>query len=254
MTPSRNLSRMLPLALFAALASTALTAFPCAAGISNPFKSKQAKKSNPPEPSPLDRYIAEALRSSPASAAPVSSPGSIWTPASRLTDLSSDVRAAQVNDLVTVLVAEHASAVASGVTKTQRQSTTANSIARLAGVTRTTGPWANLANVSGNTQLNGQGQTTRQTDLTTTLSARVTHVLPNGYLVVEGAKDIQVNSERQTVSVRGVVRPADLTPGNVVPSTSLADLEVHINGKGVVNDAVRRPFFLYRLLLGLMPF
>jgi hypothetical protein len=29
---------------------------------------------------------------------------------------------------------------------------------------------------------------------------------------------------------------------------------VHINGKGVVNDAVRRPFFLYRLLLGLMPF
>jgi flagellar basal body L-ring protein FlgH len=46
----------------------------------------------------------------------------------------------------------------------------------------------------------------------------------------------------------------DLSPGNVVPSTSLADLEVHINGKGVVNDAVRRPFFLYRLLLGLMPF
>jgi flagellar L-ring protein precursor FlgH len=111
-----------------------------------------------------------------------------------------------------------------------------------------------LANVSGNTTLNGQGQTTRQTDLTTTLSARVTHVLPNGYLVVEGSKDIQVNSERQTVSVRGVVRPVDLSPGNLVPSTSLADLEVHINGKGVVNDAVRRPFFLYRLLLGLMPF
>ncbi|HXA04992.1 MAG TPA: flagellar basal body L-ring protein FlgH [Bryobacteraceae bacterium] len=237
-----------------ALAALVLSVFPCAAGISNPFKPKQAKKDKPPEKSPLDRYIEEALRNSPNSSAPVGSPGSVWTTGARLTDLGSDVRAARVDDLVTVLVAEHASAVASGITKTQRQSATANTITQLAGVTRATGPWANLANVSGNTTLNGQGQTTRQTDLTTTLSARVTHVLPNGYLVVEGSKDIQVNSERQTVSVRGVVRPVDLSPGNVVPSTSLADLEVHINGKGVVNDAVRRPFFLYRLLLGLMPF
>jgi flagellar L-ring protein precursor FlgH len=56
------------------------------------------------------------------------------------------------------------------------------------------------------------------------------------------------------VIVRGVVRPADLSPNNVVPSTSLAQLEVRINGKGVVNDAVRRPNILYRILLGLLPF
>jgi flagellar L-ring protein FlgH len=156
--------------------------------------------------------------------------------------------------MVTVLVVEHASAASKGTTKTQRQSSTNNSISGLAGITRKTGPWANLAKLSGNTQLDGQGQTTRQTDLTTTLAARVTHVLPNGYLVVEGAKDIQVNSEHQSVTVRGMVRPADLSPGNVVRSDRLAQLEVRINGKGVVNDAVRRPFFLYRLLLGLLPF
>ena len=34
----------------------------------------------------------------------------------------------------------------------------------------------------------------------------------------------------------------------------LADLEVRINGKGVVNDSVKRPFILYRILLGLLPF
>jgi flagellar L-ring protein precursor FlgH len=90
--------------------------------------------------------------------------------------------------------------------------------------------------------------------VSTTLAARVTHVLPNGLLVVEGAKEIQVNSERQLITVRGVVRPADLSPGNVVRSDRLAQLEVHINGKGVVGDAIRRPFFLYRLLLGLLPF
>jgi len=251
MRSSRNLSCIMYLVSLLAIAWTVV---PCDAGIPNPFKSKAAKKDKPPELSPLDRYIQEALRNSPGSAAPVGSPGSLWTTTARLTDLSSDVRAARIDDLVTVLVAEHASAVASGITKTQRQASTQNSIAALAGLTRKTGPWTNLANVSGNTSLNGQGQTTRQTDLTTTLSARVTHVLPNGYLVVEGAKDIQVNSERQTVTVRGVVRPVDLSPGNVVSSSSLANLEVHINGKGVVNDAVRRPFFLYRLLLGLMPF
>jgi len=90
--------------------------------------------------------------------------------------------------------------------------------------------------------------------LSTTLSARVTHVLPNGNLVIEAAKDIQVNSERQLVTLRGIVRPADLSPGNVIRSDRIAYLEVRINGKGVVGDAVRRPFFLYRLLMGLLPF
>jgi flagellar L-ring protein precursor FlgH len=40
----------------------------------------------------------------------------------------------------------------------------------------------------------------------------------------------------------------------VVRSDRISNLEVRINGKGVVGDAVRRPFFLYRLILGLLPF
>ena len=82
------------------------------------------------------------------------------------------------------------------------------------------------------------------------LTARVTHVLPNGGLVVEASKDIQVNSEHQTITVRGVVRPADIDTTNSVQSDRLAQLEVHVNGKGVVGDAIKRPFILYRLLLG----
>jgi hypothetical protein len=31
-------------------------------------------------------------------------------------------------------------------------------------------------------------------------------------------------------------------------------MEILVNGKGVVDDAVKRPFFLYRILLGLLPF
>ena len=212
------------------------------------------KKNKAPEPSPLDRYIEESLHRSGNGSGAAPTSGSIWTPASRLTDLASDNRARLVDDMVTVLVLERASASTKGATKTSRQSQAKSSIGAAGGVTRATGPWTNLARASTDTQLNGEGTTSRETALTTTLAARVTHVLPNGYLVVEGNKEVVVNSERQLVSVRGVVRPTDLTFDNVVRSDRLAQLEVRINGKGVVGDAIRRPFFLYRLLLGILPF
>jgi flagellar L-ring protein precursor FlgH len=41
---------------------------------------------------------------------------------------------------------------------------------------------------------------------------------------------------------------------NSVPSNRVARIQVLVNGKGVVNDAVKRPFILYRLLMGLIPF
>jgi flagellar L-ring protein precursor FlgH len=210
------------------------------------------KKPEPAAQTPLDRYIAESeARSAEAAAA---APGSIWQAGSRLADAARDLRASQLDDVLTIVVAEQASAVASGTTKTSRASSAKNSVTALAGVTKATGPLANLTNMSGSTTLDGQGTTSRVTTLTTTLTARVTHVLPNGSLVVEATKDIQINSERQTIAVRGVVRPADIDPTNSVQSNRLAQLEVHVNGKGVVGDAIRRPFILYRLLLGLLPF
>ena len=63
-----------------------------------------------------------------------------------------------------------------------------------------------------------------------------------------------MNSEHQLVTVRGVIRPADLTTGNIISSNQIAQMEIKIDGKGVVNDAIRRPNILYRLLLGLLPF
>jgi flagellar L-ring protein precursor FlgH len=211
-----------------------------------------ARKPAPPPASALDRYVHDAdARAAELSA---SSPGAIWAPSSRLADAARDLRASQLDDLLTIIVAEQASAVTSGTTKTARSSSTKNSVAALAGVTKAAGPLANLANMSGDTQLSGQGTTSRSTTLSTTLTARVVHVLPNGALVIEATKDIQINSERQTITVRGVVRPTDIDATNSVRSNRLGQLEVRVNGKGVVGDAVRRPFFLYRLLLGLLPF
>lgn len=214
---------------------------------------KKKKDPKPPEPSPLDRYIADAYRDgqSPEAAHP---PGSTWSQNALLSNLGLDLRASRVNDLVTIVVNETFSAVASGDVKTQRQSTAASSIKALGGLTKAKGPWTNLANTSTQTQLQGTGETSRGATLTANLSARVTNVLPNGYLVIEGTKRVQVSSENQVVTVRGVIRPVDLIPPNTIPSNLIAQMEVQVNGKGVINDSIHRPNFLYRILLGILPF
>jgi flagellar L-ring protein precursor FlgH len=202
------------------------------------------------KPSDLDQYIQEATRRAEETQG---SPGSLFSASARLADLARDLRSAQVDDLVTVLVSDHASALAKGTTSSSRTSSASAGITAALGPLRASGPLTDLAGFDSQQQLDGQGQTSRETVLTTTLSARVTHVLPNGYLVIEGAKDVIVNHERQQVSVRGIARWNDVGPGNTVRSDRLANLEIKVQGKGVVGDAIRRPNFLYRLLLGILP-
>jgi flagellar L-ring protein precursor FlgH len=180
--------------------------------------------------------------------------GSLWSPAARYADLAADLRGRRVGDIITIRVEESASAVSSGTMKTARNSSVNSSITAAAGLTRAAGPLANLAKLGTQTALDGQGTTTRGTTLTDTVSALVTQVLPNGNLVVEGVKHIGVNAESQTVSVRGMIRPIDLDTTNSVSSTRISMMELRVNGKGIIADSVKRPFILYRLLLGILPF
>jgi flagellar L-ring protein precursor FlgH len=214
-------------------------------------QTKSRKNQPAKEQSPIDQLLAATL--APA-ANGVSSPGSTYSATSPLLDLASDVHARNAGDLVTIVVLDQASATSQGVTTQQRTSSANSSISALFGLKSAHNALNNLANINSQQQLNGQGTTSRQTTVSTTVSARVIRVLPNGDLIVEGAKLISVNSEFQTVSLRGIVRTVDLGPSNSVGSNQVEDLEVRINGRGVVNDAIRRPNFLYRLFLGILPF
>jgi len=202
------------------------------------------------KPSALDQYVEEATRRGAESLA---SPGSLYSPNARLGDLSRDLRSAQVDDLVTILVSDRASALAKGTSNSNRKSSLKSGVSAVLGPIGAGTPLANLGGFDSNQQLQGAGETSRETVLTTTLSARVTHVLPNGYLVLEGVKDVIVNSERQQVVVRGVARWNDVGAGNMLRSDRLANLEVRIQGKGLVGDAIRRPNILFRLLTGILP-
>jgi flagellar L-ring protein precursor FlgH len=214
---------------------------------------KKKKTQTPPEPSPLDKYISDAYRDNklPEAAHP---PGSTWSQNALYSNLGLDLKASRVDDLVTIVVNETFSAVANGDVKTQRQSTAKSNISQLVGVTKATGPLANVLGTNTQTQLQGTGETSRGAVLTANLSARVTHVLPNGYLVIEGTKRVQVSSENQVVTVRGVIRPVDLDPTNSIASNRIAQMEIQVNGKGVIGDSIHRPNILYRILLGILPF
>jgi len=211
----------------------------------------QKPKKDPPD-SALDQTLRQ-IAAAQGTERQALQPGSLWTPTSLFSDLTSDLRARRVGDIVTILVQEKASAVSSGTVKTQRNSSLQSTISAAGGITRATGPWANLAKASTANSLDGQGATTRDTTLTATISAVVTQVLPNGSLVIQGTKNVKINNENQILGLRGLVRPVDLDTTNTVSSDRVAQMDLQVNGKGVVADQIKRPFILYRLLMDILP-
>src|SRR5258706_584122 len=97
-----------------------------AAGLKPP-----GKKGKEAEPSLLEQYIKSASEHQESEGE--ASPGALWSPSARLTDLGRDLRASQVNDVVTVVVSEVVNAVASGASSSARTSSAKASITSLAG-------------------------------------------------------------------------------------------------------------------------
>lgn len=167
-----------------------------------------------------------------------------------MTDLGLDPRARRVNDLVTVRVIE--SIVAQGTADSQlsKNSKGTASVTRLFGLEDKFPDWldpTNLANTTSDTQFKGGGTTTRSGELSATITARVVEVLPNGDFVLEGAREIDINGDRQIVVLTGVVRPQDIDRANRVLSTSIGQLRIQYYGRGLIKDNLR-PGWLIRLL------
>lgn len=200
----------------------------------------------------IDAYVAEVTGRAWAHEV-TSNAGSTYSDRGPLAYVARDLRAYQVDDLVTVLVSDRASALSKGSTTSNRASSASYGIDAAYGPIKP-GKLTSLAGVRGGYDLKGEGITSRENALTTSLTARITHVLPNGNLVVQGYKEVKTNSERQIVEVRGVIRPFDIATGNAVASERLANMQILVNGRGVVGDAIRRPNILYRILFGLLPF
>jgi flagellar L-ring protein precursor FlgH len=199
------------------------------------------------KPAPADsydelfaRYLESARGEGPSAAS-----RSLW-----LTGLATDLRARSVNDIVTIRVVESITGTGtadSSLSKASKASIGVPSLFGLEGKLPGFIDPTNLARLSGDNKFDGAGTTSRAGALTATQTARVAEVLPNGDLVIEGVREIEINGDRQIVVLTGVARVVDIGPENVISSASIAQLRIRYFGRGLMKDSLS-PGWLLRML------
>ena len=148
--------------------------------------------------------------------------------------LTGDNKAFRVGDMLTVQVFENSSATSSADTGTRRKNGIATELSHRSGTVAQMG-----LSVGGD--FDGGGRTQRTNRVLATLTVSVKEVLPNGELRVAGEQLLTVNQEPQKVTLEGRVRPIDISDGNIVLSTRLADAKISYVGDGDIAERKRRP-------------
>jgi len=198
----------------------------------------------------LAKYLARVQMGQPAT--PTLTLGSIWVDAGRMASLSADYKAMTTGDLITIVVVQGVTSSNAGAVSTARTLTTSGGVDSVPVLG--TGGAQTLLGLHSSEALSGKGQASSATSVTTNLSGRVVAVLPSGNLVIEAERIIDMNHEKQTIVLRGVVRRGDIGPNNTVASDAVGDLELEIKGKGVISDGVRPPHRVLRAILRILDF
>jgi flagellar L-ring protein precursor FlgH len=199
----------------------------------------------------LAKYLARIQEAQPS--APALSLGSIWVDAGRMASLSADYKAMAVGDLIEIVVVQGVTATNANTVATARTLNTSSGISSLPGKINVGGV-SSLLGLNSSETLSGKGAASTATNVTTNLSGRVVAVLPSGAMVVEAERIINMNNEKQTIILRGIVRRGDIGPNNTVASDAVGDLELEIKGKGVISDGTRQPRRWLRTILHLLDF
>lgn len=87
------------------------------------------------------------------------------------------------------------------------------------------------------------GKTRRNSTLITSVSCLVKEVHTNGNLLIEGEKQVTVNREDSTLHISGIIRSQDVSPGNTIPSSQMANAQVKLKGRGPLWNNQRRGLF-----------
>ena len=174
---------------------------------------------------------------------------SLWTDQAK--SLYTDVRARQVNDILTILIEEDTKSDRTAHTDTNKTSNVAATVSRAPtymglGLERALKKLFKL-DFTAESDFKGEGKINRTDKVNATIPARVVKVLDNGVLLIEGRRAVAVNDEVQFLVISGMVRSEDVTPDNNVSSNKIADAEIRMEGSGVLAEK-QRPGILQRLL------
>lgn len=190
---------------------------------------------SPPPPVDLLPTAPPLLAAAPRDIGPAT--GSLFRTASYRPTFE-DRRARMVGDSVTILITERVTASQTSSSKLDRASGMSAGVSALPFLSGNAA--ANLARVKigGTTDSNfeGGGKTTNENIFTSSITATVIEVLPNGHLVVTGEKQIGVNDNVDVLRFSGTVDPRALQPGSTVSSTQVANVRVQSRGRGAQSE------------------
>lgn len=157
---------------------------------------------------------------------------SLWGDGAR--NMFTDRKASQVGDLLTILISENAT--------TSTTKSTSNSKSGSQNINAGTGVFRFLmaAGASGSDNFKANGNATDTNTATGTVTVTVTEVMENGNFVVEGTQSIWNNKNEHKITLRGIVRPEDITFKNTIPSSKVADATLKFDGKGPLNAKQRQ--------------
>jgi flagellar L-ring protein precursor FlgH len=165
--------------------------------------------------------------------------GSLWT--NSRASLFEDSTANYVGDTVIIDIVENSSSKMGVNTEGSRRSGMDIGVPTI----NAFGIESNLGAAAGATSLfktdfassfSGEGESDRSGQVTASIAARVTEVLPNGNLSLFGRRAMKVDNEVQYIVVTGIIRPKDISATNRVQSTYLADSRIEYYGKGNLAD------------------
>lgn len=189
---------------------------------------------------------------------PMALADSIWERRDpRAAYLFHDNRARNVGDLLTITISENTSAN-ERETRALDKGTNNEASVNYQGQYQFSPSPGNTGNLSatGSTsnrrRFNGSAQLSTTRTFVDRMAVTVIDVLPNGNLVFEGTKMRVLAGEERMLRVTGVVRPADIGSGNIVPSGTIANMKISYIGRGQESEFVNQSW-LGRTLNYLFP-
>ncbi len=166
-------------------------------------------------------------------------------------DLYGNGRAAQIGDIISIILEESTSASKKAKSTADKSSSTVLKAPTVFGNTLN----RFNSNITGpTTAFEGEGKSDISNSLNGSISVTVHDVLPNGILVVRGEKWLNLNQGDEYIQVSGLVRPQDITADNTVPSAKLADARISYSGTGQVNDTNVMGWLSKFFISALLPF
>ena len=146
---------------------------------------------------------------------------------------STDKRAHQVGDILTVQLNETFSSTKSVTSQSAKE----DSIGAEAAPTGILRNFAGLGgSVSKSNSFKGSGSASQSNSLTGFISATVVKVYPNGNLEIKGQKRLRLTDGSEYIRLAGIVRPQDISASNTVSSNLIAEAEIEYVGSGTLSN------------------